>query len=280
MAPEQSCLYGESSCVAESGSGTYENTSQGQFLTVSEQGKSVPAPVLKASDAVTLEDTPVDIPVKLPAKYRCTVVEKAEHGSAKYDPVKRCMVYIPAENYNGKDEFSIIASDGLSETEPVRIAVKITPVEDIPVAKNQEFQLTNGQDEKITLHGYDPDGDKVTFRVVKFPKVGKLTSTPPNLTYSFKEFPGETQIIEFVVNDGKADSKVGKVSLVTPYKCPVATGPKKIDAKLDDWADLRFKIAKPLMIKHLDRKAWNGVKDCYFDLMCRATKIISMSWSR
>ncbi len=251
--------------LQKSGSGTYENTSQGQFLMVSEQGKSVPAPVLKASDAVTLEDTPVDIPVKLPAKYHCTVVEKPGHGSAKYDPGKRCMVYLPAENYNGKDEFSIIASDGLSETVPVSISVKIIPVEDIPVAKDEEFQLANGQDEKITLHGYDPDGDQVTFRVVKFPKVGKLTGTPPNLTYSFKEFPGETQIIEFVVNDGKADSKVGKVSLVTPYKCSVAAGPKKIDAELDDWTDLRFKITKPLMIKHLDRKPWGGVKDCYFE---------------
>ncbi len=253
-----------------SGSGTYENTSQGKFLAVSGQGKSAPSAELKVSEAVTLEDTPANIPVKMPDKYHCMVVEKPGHGSAKYDSGKRCIVYSPGENYNGNDEFSIIALNGLNETGPVKVFVKITPVEDIPVAKDEEFHLTNGQDEKITLQGYDPDGNKVTFRIVKSPKVGKLTGTPPELTYSCKEFPVEPQVIEFVVNNGKADSKVGKVSLVSPYKCQVAAGPKKIDAKLDDWKDLRFKVTKPLMIKHLGGKPLSGVKDCYyeFDVLC------------
>ena len=251
--------------LEKSSGGTYENTSQGQFLEVSKQGKSAPQAVLKASSAKTSEDSPVDIPVTLPAKHRCAIVEKPGHGSAKYDEKKRCIVYTPGKHYNGKDAFSIIATDGLRETEPVVVSVDVSPVEDIPVAVSEEFQLSSGAKEQITLKANDPDGDKVTFRIIKAPKVGKLSGTPPNMTYSFKQFPANKQTIEFVVNDGKADSKPGKVTLSVPFKCSITDKPKVIDGKLSDWKNLQFKNLKPPMIKHLDRKKWGGIKDCYFE---------------
>ena len=53
-----------------------------------------------------------------------------------------------------------------------------------PVANSQYLEIYNGNSLAITLSGQDPNGDALTYQIVKYPDKGTIIGTGKNLTYT------------------------------------------------------------------------------------------------
>lgn len=114
--------------------------------------------------------------------------------------------YTPAANFNGSDSFSYQATDGTLLSDVVAVTITVTPVNDAPVATEQD--VTTPQDTALTiaLAASDVEGDSLTYSIVGAPTYGTLSGTAPNLTYTPSAgYKGNDQFT-FKVNDGSADS--------------------------------------------------------------------------
>ena len=95
--------------------------------------------------------------------------------------------YQPNENFNGEDSFEYIASDGKGGAGMAIAAITVTPVNDAPVADDDE-ELT---DENLLLtidvlaNDYDPDdeGEVLTITSVANPSHGTASTDGQNVTY-------------------------------------------------------------------------------------------------
>ena len=85
--------------------------------------------------------------------------------------------YVPFENYNGKDSFSFRASDRDSDGNLGVVTLEITPKNEAPQVMDATFALEEDGKLPIKLIASDPDGDSLTFRVVKQPANGSITGS-------------------------------------------------------------------------------------------------------
>jgi len=177
------------------------------------------APTADPQSVSTAEDTPLDIiltgsdPDCDPLTY--SVVSGPSHGTLSGTAPN--LTYTPADNYNGTDSFTFVASDGLVSSEPATVTIDVTPVNDTPVANPQSVITVQGRPVAITLTGSDVEGDELTYSVVTQPVHGTLSGTAPNLIYT--PAPGYTGLDDFtfIVNDGEADSEPAVVSITIKF---------------------------------------------------------------
>ena len=94
------------------------------------------------------------------------------------------LTYTPNLNYNGSDSFTFVANDGTVNSVLATVSIIVTPVNDIPVADNQNVTVTEDIAKDITLTASDADGDPLTFTIVSSPANGTLSGTAPNVTYT------------------------------------------------------------------------------------------------
>ena len=115
--------------------------------------------------------------------------------------------YLPNTNFNGKDNFSVIVTDGKGGSDQTQISITIDPVNDAPTAVSGNIFLRSGESVSITLEGDDIDGDTLSYSISQNPEKGKLSGTAPNLTYLPN--PGATgkDSFYFIVNDGTASTE-------------------------------------------------------------------------
>src|SRR5262249_1010689 len=92
-----------------------------------------------------------------------------------------------------------------------------------PVALGQTQTMTENKSLSLFLSGNDSDFDRLTFTIFTQPSSGKLTGTPPSVTYTPNpDFVG-TDSFTFKVNDGEIDSDPGTVTInVIANRPPVA----------------------------------------------------------
>lgn len=76
--------------------------------------------------------------------------------------------YQPNENFNGEDSFEYIASDGKDSTVMAMVSVTVTPVEDAPVADNDEEQTDENSALAIDVlaNDYDPDDEGEVLTII------------------------------------------------------------------------------------------------------------------
>ncbi len=86
-------------------------------------------------------------------------------------------------------------------------------IEEAPVAKSQTLQTKSGSSISITLQATDANDDSLTYRITTPPKHGKLTGTPPQVTYTPDAGHIGDDSFGFVANDGQADSVEVTVTL-------------------------------------------------------------------
>ena len=60
-----------------------------------------------------------------------SIVDGPAHGTLIGAPP--ALTYVPAPDYNGTDAFTFVTNDGRAQSEPAKVAVKITEVNDPPV---------------------------------------------------------------------------------------------------------------------------------------------------
>jgi hypothetical protein len=65
----------------------------------------------------------------------------------------------------------------------------------------------------ITLTANDADNDSLRFSIVNQPSQGSLSGTTPNLVYTPRQSYVGADSFTYKVNDGKADSNIGNITL-------------------------------------------------------------------
>jgi VCBS repeat-containing protein len=141
-----------------------------------------------------------------------SVVTNPTHGSVVVN-ANGTFTYTPTSNYSGTDSFTFKANDGANDSNTATVSLTVTPVNDLPIANNANYTITENQTLSITLTGSDVDGDTLTYTIVTGPTNGTLTGTGPNVTYTPNANYNGTDSFTFKVNDGTADSNVATIGV-------------------------------------------------------------------
>jgi alpha-tubulin suppressor-like RCC1 family protein len=82
-----------------------------------------------------------------------------------------------------------------------------------PTAYDQSVLASVNTATPITLTGFDPDADPLTYAVQSLPSHGQLSGTPPALTYTSTTGFSGSDTFTFIVNDGTFDSFIGTIAI-------------------------------------------------------------------
>ena len=136
--------------------------------------------------------------------------------------------YTPDPDFNGTDsfEYRLVTYPGIEDawTDDAIVTITVNPINDAPVATDQNVTTAEDTAKDITLTGTDIDGDTLTFAIVDQPAHGDVVLAGSVATYTpDADFNGEDSFT-FTANDGTVDSEMAVVSItVTPVNdAPVA----------------------------------------------------------
>ena len=121
--------------------------------------------------------------------------------------------YAPNANYNGEDSFTYTLSDGKGGTDTARVNLRVTPVNDVPVATDTTTTMNeDGAPITINLASLASDEEtsnaNLTYNIVSgpTPAQGTLSGTGPTRTFdSADNFNGSVQITYTVTDRGDPD---------------------------------------------------------------------------
>lgn len=173
------------------------------------------APIANPQSVTTQEDTEKEITLTGSdaegSTLTYTIVSQPAHGTVT--GTGATVTYTPALNYTGSDSFTFRVNDGTTNSSVATVSINVTPVQDAPVAINQNVTVQEDIAKVIALMAQDPDGDALTYAVVGLPSNGILSGTAPNLTYTPNlNYNGPDQFT-YKVNDGTVDSNIATVSI-------------------------------------------------------------------
>lgn len=225
-----------------------------EFVAHDGQAKSSPAevrievtpapdtpPLARDLAVTTTEDTPLAItldaedPEGKPVTY--ALATTPANGVLSGTPPN--LVYTPKPDFNGTDEFAYTASDGTLTSAPARVTLVVTPVNDAPIAFALNLDVPGGCESLLPLKATDPDGDELTYIVVRQPRYGKVYGTPtqlwyrPNDNFNYRLNPSTgVDRLDIVVSDGQASSAAARIQLRTGYKPVIEAAPAPVDDTL------------------------------------------------
>ena len=199
-------------------------------------------PPMAANDNITiLEDMSTAISLRGidPDGNRLTysILTKPSHGSLS--GTEPNVVYEPDRNYNGPDSFTFKANDGTADSIPGMISIMVTAANDPPTADDDSVTAHEDREMEISLSGTDPDGDPLTYAVLRKPAHGTLSGKAPNLTYTPDPNFSWLDTFTFQVNDGTTDSAPATVKIsVTPVNDPPRANDDELVTKEDEPATI------------------------------------------
>lgn len=134
------------------------------------------------------------------------------------------LAYRPNASFSGTDSFEFTASDGVAVSARAKVTIQVTPGNSPPNSPVLEIRVAEDGSVPVALTGVDPDGDPVTFTIVRNPLNGTISGTPPLMTYRpLAEFSGADRFY-YEIMDGRGGTGVGRVNVtVDPVNdAPVA----------------------------------------------------------
>ena len=173
------------------------------------------APVAQDQSVSTAEDTALEITlVAIDVEdddLTYEIVDQPEHGAVTL--VGNVATYTPDQDYNGPDSFTFKANDGELGSNVAAVSITVTPVNDAPVAFDQDVDAVAGTPIEITLVATDVDGDPLIYVIVDQPLHGTVVIEGNVATYTPDDSYSGTDSFTFKAKDGTADSNVATVSI-------------------------------------------------------------------
>src|SRR5438045_2502944 len=131
---------------------------------------------------------------------------------------------MPSRTFNGIDSFTYRASDGQAESGIATATITVTPVNDAPVAANDD-SYTTPEDTQLTVsapgvlaNDSDVDGDPLSTILVTGPSHGTLTlNSDGSFTYMPALNYNGVDTFTYKATDGQAQSGIATATItVTP----------------------------------------------------------------
>jgi subtilisin family serine protease len=174
-------------------------------------------PEAVADRAITVEDTPVTIEVldndTDPDGDSLSLLDFTQPANGSVSLASDTnLVYTPKPYFNGLDSFTYRISDGHGGQSEGEVTVMIKPVNDPPVGQDQVFALNRNSQQELTFLATDPDGDELTFAVVKGPEHGELWAYPKVATYYPQKGYVGPDSFTYQASDGVLESQITTVS--------------------------------------------------------------------
>ncbi len=144
-----------------------------------------------------------------------SISKEPEHGKLTFDSnfnKSGKLIYKPEPYFEGQDSFSFKLNDGKLDSTPATVSINIAP-NLLPVAESDSVTTPEDTPVRIGLKSSDPDSDPLSYIMLSEQSHGRLSGSPPNLTYTpDKNFNGSDSL-SFKVNDGIDDSHPATVSI-------------------------------------------------------------------
>lgn len=160
-----------------------------------------------------------------------TIVENGKKGTVMItDTHAGTFDYQPNPNATGKDSFTFKINDGTVDSQTVTVEVNINAVNDVPVANEDQFTISEDTilnvADSILANDTDIENDNLTSVLVTGTAHGTLTLNPDGTLMYVPDanYTGQDQFI-YVANDGQANSNERTVTInVNPINdVPMAT---------------------------------------------------------
>lgn len=135
-----------------------------------------------------------------------------QNGAATLQP-DGTLRYSPIANYSGLDEFTYTITDKHGNTNAATVKLIVRPINDPPVAQDQDLSVNRNASLNITFAATDPDDTDLTYKVVDSPQHGTLWTYPAVATYYPTNGFSGTDSFTYRANDGKDDGPLARVNI-------------------------------------------------------------------
>jgi large repetitive protein len=178
-----------------------------------------PAPIAANDIATTREDTPVTVPVLAndsdPDRDPLMVtVASAPNGTVLINP-DGSLTYSPKANFNGTDTITYAISDGNGGTSTATLTITVTPINDPPVAVNDN--ASTAEDTPVTVsvlaNDSDLDGDPLIVTEA-FAANGTVVVNPDGtVTYTPNPNFNGVDTVTYTISDGKGGTSTATITI-------------------------------------------------------------------
>jgi VCBS repeat-containing protein len=128
-------------------------------------------------------------------------------------------IYVPTSGFSGNDTFTYEANDGQTDSNVATVAIKVSHVDEAPVAANDSYVTAENTILTVSEPGVlgndsDPDSDTLTAILVGAPSNGVFAMNPDGsfIYVPTKGFSG-TDSFTYEANDGQLNSNVATVTI-------------------------------------------------------------------
>jgi VCBS repeat-containing protein len=198
-------------------------------VTVNVNGVANNPPIATDDTATTNEDAPVDILVLgndvdndsgtgTSALSVASVAPSANGGTVSISADHLSVTYAPKSNFNGVDTFTYVVSDGRGGTDTAVVSVTVSPVNDAPVAANDNAGASSGSTMIINVldNDTDIDADTLTVSLATTPLVtplGTVTTNGATITYAAKANVTGDDTFSYTISDGHGGTATATVTV-------------------------------------------------------------------
>ncbi|WP_425617458.1 Ig-like domain-containing protein [Anatilimnocola sp. NA78] len=177
------------------------------------------------------------------------------HGTVTFNP-DGTFTYQPEANFSGIDGFSYLVNDGGSNSEVATVTISVNPINDAPVAANDEYSIDEDQPLTVTGTGVlgndsDIDSASLTASLVAGPTNGTVTlNADGSFVYTpAADFSGADSFT-YTAGDGTLSSEVATVTINV---APINDSPVAVNDEYSTPEDTELVIEAPgILINDLD----------------------------
>ena len=149
-----------------------------------------------------------------------SVVVAPTNGTASVDALG-LVTYTPDADFNGADTFTVLANDGMVDSNEATVSVTVNPINDAPFfidptpAQDASIEVVAGDALSVTLAAEDVDMDALTFSATGLPDAATLDEATGELSWLTSAQDVGEVVVAAEVSDGvESDSRSFTVRVV------------------------------------------------------------------